>query len=232
MNKVLDVVSRYNTLDEIGFHVVECESTREALDDAAAEFGRETRAASIGVKELIGSGSAETLSTHNESIIYDEDDMLRYFALGCLIPAVEGGATVIYDGQKAATDLLENHPRIARTVVHYVSTVYEGQESWHPLVFQSPEYGDVLRYRSQESTNLVGELPNGVSEGDFYRTVDGVLRDAVITEHEWQAGELVIVSNLKTLHSRTPYSGERRMLRYRYDDPHFKHIVLDKTDNE
>lgn len=210
-----------------GFEVWQCHPDKVEFDAVATQFGREVGAKSIGVKELVGDGSSELMTIHYESITQKADTALKYFALGCLQKAEFGGNTLVYDGRLAARDILENHAALAGVVLHYHSTVYEGQEECYPLVLEDGTDGPVMRYRSRESTNrIVDDLPNGISEDDFYHTVDGVVKDALVADHEWQDGEFVIVNNQFTLHSRAPYSGKRRMLRYRYDDPHFKHILL------
>lgn len=225
-----------NTYERVETHGVQrvlCEPTQVSLEAAAAAFGRTVGARSIGVKTLEDNGDARRLDTHVESIIYPTEKMLGYFALGCIEPSREGGETIVYDGRHAARHVLENHPQLADTVIRYTSTTYDGQEASHTLVEQDDVHGPVLRYRSEFSTNqITSDLPRGLSEKDFYALMEEIVEQANPVVHQWQPGDLVIVNNRITLHSRDPYQGRRRMVRFRYDDPHFAHIKIDNQDTE
>ena len=233
----------YSDVYEKGFQVVDCGApiqfadskltTIKRLNDAASDFGNEINASHIGVKTLAGEGSPNMLDIHVESIIYPTERMLGYFALGCLSPSNEGGETVIYDARLAANTILQNYPDLADVQIRYTSTTYDGQEATHGLVENVEGYGNTLRFRSKFSTNeIVSQLPYDLNEDSFYKLMEEIVEDSKTAEHQWKSGELVIVNNAITLHSRLPYQGARLMQRYRYNDHHFSHIKLDAHSTE
>ena len=214
-------------VDSVGFGVIESNPDIASLTGSAVEFGRQIGANHIGRLVLQGEGSGEWLLKHTEGIIFNEDSLLQYFALGCLEKAATGGRTFIYDARVAASLIDTKYPELADVRTKYISTVYEGQQSEHSLVTDDEQYGRVLRYRSKASTNIiVAGLPESMSEDDYYETIEVVLDESIIATHQWTPGELVVVNNHITLHSREPYEGPRKMVRFRFDDPNFKTIPV------
>jgi len=211
--------------DTYGYATVEVEPSIGSLTEAAVAIGGAIKASSIGRLELNGERETDWMLRHTESITQPEEELLGYFALGCIKPAEYDGATVVYDGIQAATVVDDEQPQLSSITTRYTSTIYDGQLAVHPLVTDTP-HGRALRYRSQARTNELLNLPGGLSETRYYSTVESILDSSRPYVHQWQPGQLLLVNNRRTIHSRQPYEGRREMVRYRFDDPHFATITL------
>jgi alpha-ketoglutarate-dependent taurine dioxygenase len=211
-------------LDVRGYGIVRAEPDQESMTVAAARFGAHVGAGWMGVRLLEAHGSADWLPRHTEQL--DDPEPLRYFALGCLEAAARGGATCLYDGRIAAQALLDSQPGLAQVRITY-STEWRPTAATHPLVVNDPQHGAVLRFRSSLKTNVVrGPLPSSLSEAGMYAEVEAALSAAVAVVHRWRPGDLLIVDNWAMIHAREPFNGTRRMVRYRYDDPHFRNVII------
>lgn len=91
-------------------------------------------------------------------------------------------------------------------------------------MYNDPEFGKVIRFRSKTKQNFIKEIPKGYNEDDIYDIVNNVLEKCVILDHKWSRGDILFVNNRITLHDRMPYAGLRIMLRVRFDDPN--NIIL------
>jgi Taurine catabolism dioxygenase TauD, TfdA family len=88
-------------LQVLGYSVLRTARGEDALISAASEFGNLIRARSLGVTHLRATGSDVWLGRHTETLT-DASVPIRYFALGCVVPAARGGETLLFDGRKAA----------------------------------------------------------------------------------------------------------------------------------
>jgi hypothetical protein len=211
-------------LDVRGYGVIRAGPDQESMTAAATRFGSHVGAGWMGVRLLEAHGSADWLPRHTEQL--DDPEPLRYFALGCLEASELGGATCLYDGRIAARELLNSRPELAQVRITY-STEWRPTAATHPLVVNDPQHGSALRFRSSLKTNVVcGPLPHSLSEADMYAEVEAALSAAVAVVHRWRPGDLLVVDNRAMIHARGPFSGTRRMVRYRYDDPHFKSVII------
>ncbi|MEU6247463.1 TauD/TfdA family dioxygenase [Glycomyces sp. NPDC047010] len=211
-------------LDVRGYGLIRAEPDQEAMTMAAARFGAYVGAGWIGVRLLESPGSAAWLPRHTEQL--DDPEPLHYFALGCLETASDGGATCLYDGRIAAHALLKLRPELAQVRITY-RTEWRPSTATHPLVVHDPQHGAVLRFRSVLETNAVqGPLPLSISEEGLYAAVEAALSEAIAVVHRWRPGDLLIVDNRAMIHSREPFTGTRRMIRFRYDDPNFKTVII------
>jgi len=204
-------------LDSLGFTVVHVARDEVSLMSAAHGVGRMVGARSFGYVHLRAEGSAVWLGRHTESLT-DGPTPLRYFALGCLVAAAEGGATHLYDGPRASRLLEWMLPGAAEVRIRYRSA-YRPEVSDHPLIVEHERHGRTLRFRSASEYNAVVARPIGVSEADMYAAVEDALSASLVHAHTWLLGDLLIVDNHRLLHSRAPFAGLRHMLRVRYDDP-------------
>jgi alpha-ketoglutarate-dependent taurine dioxygenase len=117
-------------------------------------------------------------------------------------------------------------PELTKVRITY-ATHWRPNTATHPLLPDDPRHGPVLRYRSALDTNMVhGPLPSNMAEADLYDAVEAALDEALVIAHRWRPGDLLIVNNRTMIHSRQPFEGQRRMVRYRYDDPNFKTVII------
>lgn len=211
-------------LRNLGYAVVHTSGESAALMLAARDLGRRIGARTFGYVHLRADGSPGWLGRHTESLT-DSSTPLRYFALGCHISALEGGATHLFDGEQAARLLVGQLGGADQVFIRYRSA-YRPDTEHHPLIARHEEYGQVLRFRSACEYNSVTALPLGLSEVDMYLTVEDAVSASLAHVHRWRAGDLLIVDNHRMLHSRAPFAGRRHMLRVRYDDPLRQTVTL------
>ncbi|MCD0447195.1 TauD/TfdA family dioxygenase [Glycomyces sp. A-F 0318] len=224
LSAAIDLDELVMDLDVRGYGLIRAEPDQESMTAAAARFGAHVDVGWMGVRLLESPGSAAWLPRHTEQL--DDPEPLRYFALGCLEASASGGATCLYDGRIAARALLESWPELAQVRITY-TTEWRPTAATHPLVVHDPQHGAVLRFRSALATNAVhGPLPPSISEASMYAEVEAALSAAVAVVHRWRPGDLLVVDNRAMIHSREPFTGTRRMVRYRYDDPHFKTVII------
>lgn len=174
---------------------------------------------------LIGFGDPNPMRIHSE-IIY-HDDMLLYFMLGCVKRADEGGANILYDAVKAAFIIKSEAPELDAVTMVFHAEHYEDTKAIVPLL-RSKNGRDFLAFRQKKADlNEIHNLPEGWNEALFYEYIDSVLHRCVEFEHVLEPGELLIVNNYRTLHVRTAYTGLRKMIRVRVDDPetHQNYII-------
>lgn len=205
-----------------GYTLVRAEPEYEAMTEAASTIGVHLGAIWIGARALESEGDSTWLPRHTEQL--DDDEPLAYFALGCLMPATEGGATCLYDGRTAARALLSQAHDFTSVRITY-TTKWRPTKATHPLINEGSN-GPTLRFRSKLETNHVVSLPTGLSEDKMYGLVESALSEAVVLVHQWRAGDLLVVNNRAMIHSRQPFNGTRRMIRFRYDDPHYRTVTL------
>ncbi|WP_433793925.1 TauD/TfdA family dioxygenase [Actinoplanes sp. CA-252034] len=209
-----------------GYVNLRTDASDAAIAELATLVGHATGARSFGMVTVRGNGAGSWLPMHTESISLGESDMNELFALGCLESAPVGGATCLYDGRRAAHALAASVPEVLGVQIRYRSHAYPGEEATHPLICDDPEYGLVLRYRSQLDTNTVVNVPSAMGEDELYRTVDEAVRNALTLTHRWREGDFLLVNNRTMIHAREPYDGSRALVRCRYDDPRHRTIEI------
>lgn len=192
------------------------------MTQAASALGAHLGASWMGTRVLESEGDTAWLPRHTEQL--DDDEPLRYFALGCLTAATERGATCLYDGRAAARALLAQEHDFASVRIEY-TTQWRPTQATHPLIVTGA-HGPTLRFRSKLETNRVVGLPSGLGEDEMYGLVESALAESVVLVHQWRAGDLLVVNNHAMIHARQPFDGTRRMIRFRYDDPHFHTVTL------
>jgi hypothetical protein len=205
-----------------GYTLLRAEPDAGAMTAAASAVGLYLGARWMGARVLDAESDRAWLPRHTEQL--DDPEPLAYFALGCLTPAAEGGATCLYDGRAAARALLNEAPELASVRIEY-ATRWRPTKATHPLIVNGA-HGPTLRFRSNLETNHIAELPSGLSEDEMYGKVEAALAEAVAVAHRWRAGDLLIVDNHAMIHARQPFTGTRRMIRFRYDDPHYQTVTL------
>jgi hypothetical protein len=220
LNRTLDDLSE--DLQVRGYTLVRAEPNAEAMTEAANSLGTHLGARWMGTRTLEAASDPSWLPRHTEQL--DDTEPLRYFALGCLAPAKEGGATCLYDGRAAARALLAESPELASVRITY-STRWRPTKATHSLIASGAD-GPALRFRSKLETNHVVNLPAELDEDEMYGKVEAALAESVVLVHRWRAGDLLVVDNRAMIHSRQPFTGTRRMIRFRYDDPHYQTVTL------
>jgi hypothetical protein len=211
-------------LEVLGYSVLHTVCGEDALISTACAFGNLIGARSVGVAHLRATGSDVWLGRHTETLT-DGPVPIRYFALGCLVPAAHGGETLLFDGRRAAR-LLAGSLRGAREVRIRYRSQYRPEVADHSLIVDDKQHGSVLRYRSATENNEIIAKPASVSEAGLYAAVENAVSRSLALTHSWHAGDLLLVDNHAMLHSRTPFAGLRHMLRFRYDDPLHPTVII------
>jgi alpha-ketoglutarate-dependent taurine dioxygenase len=202
-------------LEASGYLLIESSSDEDELEEMMLSIGGGLgRRASSAL--LDSPGEPEALAVHTEGLYAPNPP--RYFLLGCVETARGGGETTIYDARAAAKLIASEHPELLATRMHYTSG-HHNLSSVRPLVTADGSgRGDVLIFRQGPSGNEC-LLPPGWEEKSFYGYMGTVLDRSLILAHEWKPGNIVIVDNSVTLHGRRGFTGRRRMIRVRVDDP-------------
>lgn len=141
----------------------------------------------------------------------------RYFMLGCVKASATGGNTIIYDAREAARLIRRERPELAEVSIVYTSKAH-GIAAEHRLVeARRTANGSVpvLISRDRTESNRLPAVPPGWSEESFYAYVRTTIGRCVVIDHSWRAGDILVVDNHVTLHARSPFMGNRRMVRLR-----------------
>eukprot|EP00668_Euglena_longa_P014091 GGOE01018063.1.p1 GENE.GGOE01018063.1~~GGOE01018063.1.p1 ORF type:complete len:782 (-),score=227.67 GGOE01018063.1:690-3035(-) len=138
----------------------------------------------------------------------------------CVQPSVSGGATWLLDGFSVAEELRRNHPRafaFFRSIelpFHCITDTYHVQAS-HPVI-ETDEWGNVtaFMYNNDDRAPLVN-LPEAVVE-EFYEHLPNfleLLRSPKLSrEVLLRSGDCLFVNNLRVLHGRRSFVGERELI--------------------
>jgi hypothetical protein len=168
-------------LDVLGYSVLRSTRGEHALISAASAFGKLTGARSLGVTHLRATGSDVWLGRHTETLTGGPVP-IRYFALGCLVPAGRGGETLLFDGRKAARLLLGSLHGAREVRIRYRSQ-YRPEVADHSLIVEDEQHGPVLRFRSATENNEVIAKPPGISEADLYAAVEDAVSRSLALAH-------------------------------------------------
>lgn len=167
---------------------------------------------------IMGYEEPAPIRIHSESIYHDR--MCPYFMLGCVKPAEVGGDTIIYDGVKAARLIEEEAPELESVRMVYHAEHYDDTVAVMPLVRDMKDDGESsLVFRQKFPLNEVTGLPTGWDEDDLYEYIDNVLDRSVEFDQKLTTGDVILIDNYKTLHLRRAFSGLRKIVRVRVDDP-------------
>ncbi len=213
-----------NGLDSDGFALVSMPKSEKPETDmlvVSAVVGSKL-AQDLSYHVITGEGDGK-LAAHTEGIYYPSG-IINFFALGCVIPSKTGGATRIFDGRIAARIITNTYPSLSGVEIKYSSLAHKDQFACHPILVGTENHGVTLRYRSNVVTNEISNK-QGLTDDFVYKVIDEVLEDSVILTYMWSPGDLLFVNNQFTLHDRLPYSGARKMLRIRFDDPTHQRIL-------
>ena len=141
----------------------------------------------------------------------------RFVALKCRTPSRVGGRTGILDGNMLARRLLASEPRFAEIRLIHRKAEERGE---HPLFIKHPETGLMSVLFRQGDPKDMEIAPSRVKlrrglTNYLRNTLDEALatcsREAV--RHRWHCGDILVLDNLRVLHSREPYSGKRELQR-------------------
>ncbi|WP_431483690.1 L-tyrosine/L-tryptophan isonitrile synthase family protein [Pseudomonas solani] len=161
------------------------------------------------------------LPLDHEQVRENEWFAASHFMLYCKIPPQPGeGHTTVVDGRTVME--IAGPQAVKRWRSTYVTyntpmTYFGGAPRTYPLVMPHPHTGeDIFRYQEgsesilQRFTASIGTLPTEDSE-KIIASLNGLVYDPrCILAHEWQAGDLLIIDNWRTLHGRLPMSEQSR----------------------
>lgn len=171
---------------------------------------------------LLGYGDDQPVRIHSESIYHSQ--MCTYFMLGCVKKADQGGDTLVYDAELAARLITNEQPELRSVKMVYHAEHYSDTKAVVPLL---RNFGgeDFLSFRQKFPLNEVHNLPEDMSEDEFYEYIDGVLERSIEFDKVLEPGEMILVDNYKTLHVRKAYQGLRKIIRVRVDDPAYHELI-------
>lgn len=172
-----------------------------------------------GYHIMESNGDERRLPVHTEGVSY-QHNIIPYLAIGCIIPAISGGETRVFDGRKAAR-LIDQVPELSGATIEYSTVSNPSVGQVRSLVV--PGFGRVLRYRGRVISNRVISS-SSLTEDELYQRVDAILEQCVVLCHHWEAGDLLFLDNRITLHDRLPFVGYRQMMRIRYNDENFPRL--------
>jgi alpha-ketoglutarate-dependent taurine dioxygenase len=183
---------------------------RRIVSNFASQLGSQ-----IDLVDLIRDDGKKPLAAHTETIYHKTP--LRYFILGCVRPSNLGGETTVFDARIAADLVAKEAPELASARIEYRSGSHRAHAVHQLVQTRSLRKGprSVLVFRQHAYTNTILELPSKWTERTFYSFMDSVLAKSVATRHAWSVGDVLIVDNHVSLHSREPFTGARAMIRAR-----------------
>ena len=179
---------------------------------------------SCGYKFLVENEklSSQKMPIHKENIYTGEGD---YFALACIEDNFSNGETRLFDAHKTALDILKEKPDFKNIKIEYRTNAYKKNNKKIRNLIEFVDEKPILVYRSKVYTNkIINNL--GYNENDIYNYIESILEKNIIIEHKWEKGDILFVNNKFTLHDRLAYSGNRELLRVRFDDIHNKNIIF------
>ena len=183
----------------------------EAMERMGLQLGTTTN--TLG---LISAGASKPLPVHVEGLYHA--DTTPYLLLGCIGASAVGGETQVYDARTAARIMLDEWPQADGIQFEHRAALHPGVKSITPLIDQRGDTA-VLRFCDTPENNRFTQTPEGFNETEFYEFARNVLRRSLVHSQTWNEGDVLIINNGITLHGRSPFEGQRRMLRVRVDDP-------------
>lgn len=163
------------------------------------------------------------LPKSDENVQKDPRFAASTFMLYCKTPPAAGeGQTTLVDSRTALK--LAGQKKVARwkqTEITYETkmTYFGGDPHTYPLVFAHPQTReDIFRYQEGSELDIQQFTLNNdkLSDDELHQLIEDVngiaYHPRCLVEHEWQAGDLVIIDNFYTLHGRQPMS-EKSMSR-------------------
>lgn len=160
--------------------------------------------------------SKQGLVLHSDLIFYHE--LPKYFSLHCVQPADKGGETFLLDGEEAARILLGTYGGLRDVVLSYQVEHPDSTRIRERPLIGSNCGKDVLIFRDvtpgyeNERIELVDGTPDELDD-ILQRTRTVTQDETLLLRTSWRKGDTLIVDNIRMLHGREPYEGDRRLLR-------------------
>ena len=119
------------------------------------------------------------------------------------------------DGKEAIHDAAHNSAGMLRKGYDEVSDVRQTPGARHPLVRIDPQTGRKALFLGRRPRSYVCGLPVAESDALLNRLWEHATQPEFTIAHEWQAGDVLMWSNLEVLHRRDAFdpSTRRRMHR-------------------
>jgi (5R)-carbapenem-3-carboxylate synthase len=143
----------------------------------------------------------------------------RYLLLLCEEPAADGGETLLVHGAAVlaalGAGLLE---RLRTTPIIVRVGDYRTQRCF---VARHPDDRDeiVLLFDPTLADGALATLADGASAMPLLDALRDVVARVPARRHKWRRGDLLVIDNLRVLHARSAYTGERQLHR-RLIGPH------------
>jgi alpha-ketoglutarate-dependent taurine dioxygenase len=137
----------------------------------------------------------------------------RYLMLLCETPADTGGETLLVRGIEVLAALQPDlRQRMRATLLRAGTGNYRALRQW---VGAHPDHGDEVLYFFDPSLadDACIEDADGHSMPEIIAGVRGALDRTPVHHHVWTRGDVLVIDNLRILHGRASYCGERLLHR-------------------
>ncbi|MBM3609611.1 MAG: TauD/TfdA family dioxygenase, partial [Alphaproteobacteria bacterium] len=83
---------------------------------------------------------------------------------------------------------------------------------WQPVVLRHPENGRRALYVNRLMSHIVEGLDQAQSDALLDELYEYTENPALVYEHQWQPGDLLMWDNLSSIHARTDFPKDQRRL--------------------
>lgn len=234
-NKISELVDQWDCVQTSfrsrGYVLLQApDASTTTLEKVANLFGiiqRHVRSPETGITEIVGRSSRSkknqvasneeffphTDGTFLNGIIFSKEGKYvrvgppKLILLQCVQPSSDGGGTnILVDGQKILNEIVEKDPELLPIIFSPVSIIRGGYFVLDTPIFKQLSNGLYMLRFSYDSDLY---FPKKMKEPFAYFNKHYVLNDQNRKLEHLNKGEILVVDNLRTLHARTAFLGER-----------------------
>lgn len=178
------------------------------------------------VDEIHDEGNLSDFGKHSAAFSFHVDGgyypyVPHYFVLYCVSASLSGGNTVFSDSKKVIDRLYQKYDQnfLDSMKIMYMSrgnSLYERflievshdgsnlkRLNWYSSAYFLPDLSKLSIQNRKNYTNLLGE---------FLKDIKKYLEEAIVLDHQWQAGQGIVADNRRLLHGRKAFQGGSRLL--------------------
>lgn len=206
-------------LGEYGFATFDGLSSPEDLLPIASQFGTviiHRDSDERGITTIAPRDGAESVSglagfTNKELFLHTDgtamDNPASFLLIYCNQPAESGGESMLLDGKVLYEELAKTNPALLQELMAPASAVFGPAENQHT--------GSILKFADGLKTVRFRHDELGVYSPAIAQNLPELLAvmDRLQTKFTVKKGQGYIVNNRRSLHGRTPFTGNREMFR-------------------